>query len=78
MAGRRLGLKTASQMDLEGILLFVGVDFSKLSAIRSNGEIFRTSHIALCHIYLALETLKIHREQQEDPLNVDIAECVYH
>jgi hypothetical protein len=33
-------------------------------------------HITLCHVYPALKTLKHHLTQQEDRLNVDIAECL--
>jgi hypothetical protein len=33
-------------------------------------------HIALCHVYPALKTLKRHLTQPEDPLNVDMTECL--
>jgi hypothetical protein len=33
-------------------------------------------HIILCHVCLALKTLKRFPKQEEDPLNTDIAECL--
>jgi hypothetical protein len=39
---------------------------------------FEQDHITLCHVYPAIKILKRHLEQQEDPMNADINECLDH